>query len=202
MTLARPKPTPPADKPQPVRFTLADYLRMAEEGYFLDQRTEFIDGEILHMAPQKNTHAYCVTMLTRALERIVGHRHWVRSQATLTVGSVAAPEPDVAVVAGPPTAGDDYATEALFVAEVSETTLGYDRETKASLYALARVPEYWVVNAVDGRVEIHREPVEDPSAEFGWRYGRVESVGRDAVIPLPTSLDVAGATLAAADFLP
>lgn len=168
---------PAEEQPRPVRFTLAGYLRMAEDGHLLDERTEYIDGEILRMPPQKNSHIYAISMLVRALDRAVGDRHWVRGQAPLTVGDVAAPEPDVAVVAGPPRPGNDIPTAALFVAEVSDTTLRYDRETKLSLYAFAGVPEYWILNLVDRRIEVHHEPVEDKSAPFGWRMGGLRASG-------------------------
>jgi Uma2 family endonuclease len=192
----------PDHQPQRKRFMLEEYLRMAEAGFFIDQRTEFIDGEILHMPPQKNFHVYAVSALTERLLAIVQGRHWVRTQATLKIGQIAAPDPDVAVVQGPKRADAGMPDAALFVAEVSDTTLRYDRTTKASLYALARVPEYWIVNLVDRRVEVHREPVEDHTAPFGWRYGRIESLDRTATLALPSNLDAPGATIAAAEFLP
>ena len=200
MKLAASKPATDAE-PQRVRFTVAEYFRIADEGLLADARTELMDGEILGIPPQKNDHAYSVSMLVRTLDRMVGDRLWVRGQATLQIGHVAAPEPDVAVVAGPPRPGDDVPNAALFVAEVSDATLRYDRTTKMSLYASAGVPEYWVINLVDRRVEIHRDPVEDSPARFGWRYARIESVGRDALLPVPASLGAAG-QIPAADLLP
>jgi Uma2 family endonuclease len=46
----------------------------------------------------------------------------------------------------------------LLLIEVSDSTLRYDLEDKARLYATHRVPEYWVVDLVHRRVVRHRAP--------------------------------------------
>ena len=56
----------------------------------------------------------------------------------------------------------DLSHSALLVVEVSDTSLKMDRLTKAMVYAAAGVPEYWIVNARAGQVEVHRDP--DPAA--------------------------------------
>ena len=205
MTLAAPiSPAAPADDVRPIRFEMAEFLRMCDDGYFADARYEFIAGEILRMPAQKNDHVYTITMSGNKLTDLLKGRHWVRTQATIKIGKVGLPDPDVAVVEGPPRGGPDMPTTALFVIEVSDTTLYHDRR-KASLYALAGVPEYWIINLVARRVEVHRGPVEDPSAEFGWAYGLVESVGPDVALPLPASLGLgagSAATLRGADVMP
>src|SRR5262249_46272485 len=64
----------------------------------------------------------------------------------------------------------DNPTSALLLVEVSDTTLAYDRSTKASLYARAGIADYWTVNLVDRQVEVRRNPVPDPSQPYGFRY--------------------------------
>ena len=46
----------------------------------------------------------------------------------------------------------------LLVIEVSDTTLRYDRGTKATLYAAAGIREYWIVNLSGRQLEVYREP--------------------------------------------
>lgn len=46
----------------------------------------------------------------------------------------------------------------------SNTSLAYDRCEKLKLYARAGIPEYWIVNVRDNRVEVYRDPQ-------GERYG-------------------------------
>ena len=59
-----------------------------------------------------------------------------------------------------------------------------DRSHKGSAYARAAVPEYWIVNLADDVLETYREPVPDPAADFGWRYGRASLLREGTVAPL------------------
>jgi len=78
--------------------------------------------------------------------------------------------PDVAVVPG---TFRDYVighpSQPVLVVEVSESSLALDREHKGSVYARARVADYWIVNLVDRVLEVYREPIGDQAAPFGWR---------------------------------
>ena len=75
------------------------------------------------------------------------------------LGEDSEPEPDLAVVTGQPL---EYVTHhptiALLVVEIAETSLLYDRSTKAQLYAEHLIPEYWIVNIPDRQVEVFRSP--------------------------------------------
>ena len=42
--------------------------------------------------------------------------------------------------------------------EVSDSSLSYDRNQKAHLYAAFGILDYWIVNLVDGQLEIRRDP--------------------------------------------
>lgn len=44
------------------------------------------------------------------------------------------------------------------IVEVAETSLDYDRHTKAALYAASGVPEYWVVDVGTRAVEVQSDP--------------------------------------------
>jgi Uma2 family endonuclease len=68
------------------------------------------------------------------------------------------------------------------VVEVGESSLAFDREHKASAYARAGVEDYWIVNLVDGVLEVCREPVPDPAAVFGWRYRSVTRLAPPAAV--------------------
>jgi len=62
------------------------------------------------------------------------------------------------------------------VVEIADSTLAGDRKYKASLYARARVPDYWIVNLVDRALEVYRDPGPDASASYGWAYRSVQSL--------------------------
>jgi Uma2 family endonuclease len=62
---------------------------------------------------------------------------------------------------------------ALLLVEVADTTLVYDREQKGSLYARAGVPDYWVMNLPEERLEVFRDPIPSPGSPYGWAYRTV-----------------------------
>jgi len=79
---------------------------------------------------------------------------------------------------------DAHPATALLIVEVADTTLLFDRTTKASLYARAGIADYWVLNLVDEVVEIHRNPQRSTDTS-GWHYAAVERYDlRDRVAPL------------------
>lgn len=50
--------------------------------------------------------------------------------------------------------------ELILVVEVADSTLSSDLRVKASLYARAGVPEYWVADVPNRRIIVHREPAD------------------------------------------
>jgi Uma2 family endonuclease len=69
------------------------------------------------------------------------------------------PEPDVSVIRGGPDDFEDHhPTSADLVVEISESTLRYDRNRKAKIYAMAALPEYWIVNLDGDQVEVFQQP--------------------------------------------
>jgi Uma2 family endonuclease len=107
----------------------------------------------------------------------------VRLQAPVSLDDESEPEPDLVVVPGHP--GDyraSHPAHPALVVEVAESSLEFDRTRKGSLYARAAVPDYWIVNLVDGVVEIYRDPEPDASATFGWRYRSVTRLAPPAAV--------------------
>lgn len=124
-----------------------------------DDRVELLEGEILEMSPEKSRHAAAVDLAAEVLRAAFGPGRTVRVQHPIALGDASEPEPDLAVVEGSPR---DYAhahpTTAVLVVEVSDTSLDYDRRRKAAAYARSGIAEYWIVNLVENRLEVHREP--------------------------------------------
>jgi Uma2 family endonuclease len=148
--------------PRPHRLTVHDYYRMAEVGLLHpDDRTELIEGEIIDMPPIGSEHASVVTLLNRQLMRAADDSVEVRVQLPVRFMPRSEPQPDFALVKH---SSDAYrhahptGKDVLLLIEVSDSTLRYDLENKARLYAAHRIPEYWVVDLVNSRIVRHRAP--------------------------------------------
>lgn len=174
-----------AIEPTTRRWTREEYHRMAELGLFLNQRVELVDGEVLEMNAQGPPHVTSVQLVSNALQKMFGPGFWVRMQAPLNLGESSEPEPDIAVVPGAPRDYADHPTTALLVVEISDATLRYDRRHKGSLYARCGIRDYWIVNLVDGVLEVYRDSASDASAPFGWSYRNTQTLfADDRVSPL------------------
>jgi Uma2 family endonuclease len=173
------------------RWSRAEYERMVEVGLLgEDDRVELIAGVLVQMSPIGTKHASTVSELLELLVVALRRRAQLRAQSPLAADDSSEPEPDLAVVAR-----GDYTHEhpraALLVIEVADSSLRIDR-IKAAVYAQAAVPEYWIVNLVDGTVEVYTQP-------RGAQYGSMRTLQRGESLTLLAFPDV---TLAVDDFLP
>src|SRR5579885_182049 len=189
----------PRSKPRTRRLTRAEFYRMADLGFFRNRRVELINGAIVEMPVMKNPHAVAIALTEDALRKAFGPGFWVRTQMPVALGKWSEPEPDVAVVPGSPRDYSDHPTTALLVAEISDTTLSYDRNRKARLYARAGIPEYWIVNLVQNQLEVRRDPQPDPANPRRFRYTQTIILkAGDTIAPLAAPQ----ALVAVADLLP
>jgi Uma2 family endonuclease len=182
-------------------WTRHEFYRLVDLNFFLGQRVELIEGEIVQMPAQKNLHALAIELTREALDKAFGSGHWVRVQMSLDLTPLSVPDPDLAVVSGNPRdhSTADNPKTALLIVEVSDTTLRYDRRRKASLYARAGIADYWIVNLVHRQLEVRRNPVPDSRQRYGFRYSsRTILAPSDFVTPLATPQ----ARIAVADLLP
>jgi Uma2 family endonuclease len=172
---------PMDSRPRRHRITVHDYHRMAEAGVLApDARVELIEGEIIDMAPIGKDHQSIVDQLNRTLVRAVEDRAIVRVQGTVRLSQWSDPEPDLVLLA--PRADfyrSEFAsgTDTLLVAEVSDTTLRYDRDVKVPLYARHGVPEVWIVYVNAGSLLVY-------GALGNERYERHVALERLASVPV------------------
>jgi Uma2 family endonuclease len=134
-------------------ITVEAYHRMGEVGIIApDERVELIEGEVVEMAPIGSRHSGLVNRLNHLLVQAVGNRAVVSVQNPVRLSRTSEPQPDFAVLK--PRA-DDYqsatprADDVLLLVEVAESSLKYDRELKAPLYAAHGIPELWVIDVVE-----------------------------------------------------
>jgi len=181
------------------RFTVEQFYKLDELGYFEDRKVELIRG-VLYEMTTKPPHATSSQLTAEVLGVIFAAGWAVRQTLPLDTGRRSLLEPDLAVVVG---SIRDYThahpTTASLVVEISETTLRKDRTIKVHLYAQAGVPDYWIVNLVDRQLEVHRAPGPDPARRGRFRYANVTIVpesGSMAPLAAPES------PVAVADLLP
>ncbi len=144
------------------RFTVEDFHRMGQAGIFSeDSHVELLDGDVVDISPIGSRHAACVSRLNRLLMQQLGDLVivWVQNPVRLDVRSEL--QPDIAVLQPH---SDFYAhghpepRDVLLLIEVADTSLETDHQIKLPLYAKAEIPEVWIVNLPDRRVEVYRQP--------------------------------------------
>jgi Uma2 family endonuclease len=159
-----------------------------------------IEGQVIEMSPMGSPHITAVTLAGDTLREAIGRGYFVRIQGPLDCGELSEPEPDIAVIAGHARDYTDaHPNTAVLIVEVAETSLNYDRTTKASLYAKAGIAEYWILNLIDRQLEVHRTPVADPAQPHGFGYA---DITHHAATEVVTPLALPQVTVAVADLLP
>ena len=181
-------------KPHPV--TLEEYERMCQAGVFEPEaRIELICGIIVDMEPIEQVHMSTVARLNHKLQQLVGDDVlvWPQGNSARLPQSQSRPQPDTTLLRW----RDDYyrrkwpvPEDVLLLIEVAKGSLKYDRGLKRALYAEAGIVEYWVVNLVDGVIEVYTDPAEG-------KYQSARRMRRGQALPLPGGMG----SIAVADVL-
>ncbi len=163
-------------------ITVDEYERMGEAGIFHpDARLELLEGEIYQMSPIGIPHASCVKFLSTLLNRLFNGKLLVSVQDPVRLSDLSEPQPDVALLRW----RDDFYRRAhptpadvRLVIEVADTTVETDRSYKMPLYARAGIPEAWLVNLPEERIELFAEP-----AGGVYQINRIFSRGEEVQSP-------------------
>ena len=159
----------PAQLPSSARrkLTREDCLALQAAGLLDWEHYELIDGELIKKMPKSRLHTLTLLRLVAWLQDVFGRWH-VEHEAVIGLSPALdptnEPEPDAIVLrrasAEFPDANPGPA-DILLVAEISVTTQDYDLGAKAALYASAGIEEYWVLDLVQARIVVHRQPTGD-----------------------------------------
>ena len=182
------------------RFRRVEYDRLVDLGMFVGERLELLDGLLVVREPQGSPHAAIVAHIGQLLASAFGSGWHSRLHSPLALDDDSEPEPDVAIVAGRPRdyVGAHPSTAALIV-EVADSSLRLDRRLKVNLYARAGLSDYWIVNLVEGTLEVHRDPQRAADAAHGWVYRSVEILRPPTTV---TPLAAPAELIPVADLLP
>ncbi|NJK69741.1 MAG: Uma2 family endonuclease [Microcoleus sp. SU_5_3] len=147
------------------KWTVKEYHKLAEMGFFHpEERVELILGNIVKMSAKGTAHTSALGRSDRLFQGLFNNLAWVRVQDPIALDNSSEPEPDIAVVIIDPF---DYAThhptpsEIYLIIEVADSSLAYDREVKAQIYARSGIADYWVLNVCDRQLHVFREPTAD-----------------------------------------
>src|SRR5947209_4658187 len=121
------------------------------------RHTELIRGVIIEKMSKSPLHRTIGSLLYKLLSAQLPTEYSIWKHEPLTFVD-SEPEPDISIVRG----GDAdftvaHPTTAELVIEVAVYSVALDREN-ASLYAEAKVKEYWIVLGRDRQIEVYRRP--------------------------------------------
>jgi Uma2 family endonuclease len=143
-------------------LTVLQYDRMVQDGVLEKRdRVELIEGLLVVKMSKKPPHVVAGKQGLDALSRVAPQGWHVAKGDPIVASDWSEPEPDLALVRGRPR---DYlqrqvtATEVALVVEIAESSLATDRSEMGRVYAASGIPFYWIVNLVDGQVEVYSGP--------------------------------------------
>jgi Uma2 family endonuclease len=180
------------------RLSIAQYHQMVQSGILTDDDpVELLEGWLVTKVPKNPPHRLARQLMREALADLVPAGWYVDAQEPITTTD-SEPEPDVVIVRGD---RRDYRNrhpgpeDVALVVEVSDTTLQRDRTTKQRLYAAAGIATYWIVNLVDGQIEVYTEPGGPADIPH---YARRDDYQREATLTLTLDGQAVGALAVAA----
>ena len=142
------------------KWSVDDYHRMVEAGILCDRRVELLAGDIVEMSPETPRHYNTAKRGSKYLADLLAGSAEVRFNGPITLLD-SEPEPDIAIVRPPESTYDDRhpgPDDIFWIVEVSKTSLKKDLDTKAAIYANAKLPEYWVLNLFAKKLIVLRDP--------------------------------------------
>ena len=202
--MAPPTPVRSAFTPGPCmaqalyRLTVRQFQRMIDDGTIAEEeRIELIEGLLVSKPRRSRTSIVVGNKGLRILWRMIPPGWHVAKGVPIVLSEWSRPEPDLALIRG---VVDDYdereatADDTAMVVEIAEANLPADRADMTRVYAAASIPVCWIINLVEGQVEVFSEPRRD-----GYQSHQVLARGQD--VPIVIGGDEV-AWIAVSDVLP
>jgi Uma2 family endonuclease len=165
LTQPMPRPADPTWIPASLhRLSLDQYEAMVDAGILTKRdRVHLINGFLVDKMTQNDRHATADILCGDELERVTPPGWHVRPGKPIRIplpGRDSKPEPDRSVARG---RARDYSqrspepADIALVVEVSDASLADDR-MQAEIYGRAGIPFYWILNLIDGQIEVYSNP--------------------------------------------
>jgi Uma2 family endonuclease len=183
------------------RFSVARYQRMIDAGILTpEDKVELLENYLVLKMPRNPLHDGAIDLAKATLPERLPSGWLLRIHQTLVLLD-SQPEPDFAIVRGSPRAylsRHPTAADAGLVIEVVDASLPRDQRDKTRIYARSGIPCYWIVNLVDGRLEVYSQPSGPASVPA---YGSFQTYQAGDDVPLVLDGKSVG-TVPVAELLP
>jgi len=145
-------------------FTVDEIIAMQDAGIISeDENFELIEGEIVPMGPKYSAHERIKSKIAMALVRACAPELIVGFETSIFLSANTFVEPDISLYPERLRSQEVRGPDVLLAIEVAASSLAYDLDLKAKIYARHGVREYWVVDANERVAFIHTGP-----SERGW----------------------------------
>ncbi len=170
----------------PLRWTVEEFHRLGETGFFKGRRPILLRGVLLEQGKMNPPHAGAILLATEVIRGFMPTGYVLRAQLPLVLSLDTDPIPDLAIVTGSVReAVSNHPKSAVYVLEVSDTTIDTDLTVKAELYATAGIQDYWVLNLNKRQLHVLRDPAPLPTGLGATAYRNHKIYGpEESVAPL------------------
>jgi Uma2 family endonuclease len=172
-------------------FTVYEYYQMVETGILSQHvRTELINGEVIEMSAMGVRHRAFVNRASDLLIPLFKGKAQISVQLPVRLNDFNEPQPDICFLKP---RRDFYATkhpgpsDVFMAMEISDTSLGYDRDIKLGVYAAARIPEVWILDLVNQILLVFRDPSRK-AYRTSLSFSRADSVFLSAFPEIPITV--------------
>ncbi|MEB3278548.1 MAG: Uma2 family endonuclease [Lyngbya sp.] len=142
-----------------------------------DDRIELLRGDLVVKLPEGIPHAYYSSKVSDYLRKLLGNQAMISEGHPITLPNNSEPEPDIAIVQ--PLGKEyldhhPYPENIFWIIEFANTSLEKYLGLKKSIYAEAKIQEYWVVNLKNSELKVFINPNNnDYTSEFTLTTGTI-----------------------------
>ena len=172
----------------PHRWTVAQ-VKEAIGTAFLpeDWRVELIRGELIRRMPASKSQMAVVKRLIRSFRHLPDDRALLGVHDMIELAD-SLPHPVFTLLIPVPDCYESRTArppDILLLIEVADSSLAFDQKIKLPIYAENGVRDYWIVNLIDQRIEVYRQPQAGGTYADTQHFGRGQSI---APLALPDVL--------------
>jgi Uma2 family endonuclease len=146
-------------------ITVAEYDKMIEHGILNeDSNVELLNGVIIEIMSKGPKHASALSRINRFFFKLFGDDVIIRLQDPIVLDDLSEPEPDLVLARLDDkeySEGHPKPEDIFLILEISDTTVSYDRNAKATAYARGGIIQYLLLNLQNQTIEDYRDPAED-----------------------------------------